>query len=357
LQGDTSLTRAFISYARVDTYLVKQLVGILDAGGHEPWFDHELMPGQDWKAQLLDAIQRCTVFIYALTPESVESEWCRWEFARAVELCKPIIPILLQANTVLPRSVSRYQYVDFSQGPTAEATARLLGGLANLAVILSPTELPCVPDDPRGLPSRAPLTYNTRGSTSTRPSRSTAVILPPDTSHSDITRPTITLSSPPTLPAAPTLPHRRNKRRWLRAMLLIFVLGMLSGAGSMVYAAKRSSGITPTARPTTLPASTSTPAVSSACNNSQPTRLDVGMQARIAPILGANFHLRVRLAPGLDNEATCRMKSGAVFHITGGPVCADGMVWWKIETSAGCAGWAAESDDVGYYMLPIFPYQ
>jgi len=51
--------RLFISYARVNYYQVSQLVEILRDGGYDPWFDHKLFPGQDWKAELFRAIQTC----------------------------------------------------------------------------------------------------------------------------------------------------------------------------------------------------------------------------------------------------------------------------------------------------------
>ncbi len=74
--------RLFISYAHQDKTLVTQVVELLRAGGHIPWSDHQLMAGQHWKRALRDEIERCDVFVYVLTPRSVTSEWCQWEFAK-----------------------------------------------------------------------------------------------------------------------------------------------------------------------------------------------------------------------------------------------------------------------------------
>lgn len=147
--------RLFISYAHVDKPLVSQLVEILRLGGHDPWFDHRLVPGQDWKAQLLRQITDCEAFLYALSPESVASEWCQWEFAQAVALGRPIIPVLLQAGTHRPEALSRYQYADFSHGPTPEAVASLLGGLLSIAVTIPASQAPPAPSEPRGVPAQA----------------------------------------------------------------------------------------------------------------------------------------------------------------------------------------------------------
>jgi hypothetical protein len=149
------LSRIFISYAHVDYPLVVQLVDLLRAGNHDPWFDHRLVVGRDWKEQLREAIVQCDGFLYALTPESVTSEWCQWEMGEAVKLGKPIIPVLLQAKTQVPDALKRYQYADFSDGQTPIAVARLMSGLTNMAVTISPQEVSQTPANPQGTPAQA----------------------------------------------------------------------------------------------------------------------------------------------------------------------------------------------------------
>ncbi len=77
--------------------------------------------------------------IYCITPESIASEWCQWELARAEALGKPVFPVLLQAKTQLPDQYAQVQFVDFSEGPTGDAVARLIGGLQNLSHEQKPT--------------------------------------------------------------------------------------------------------------------------------------------------------------------------------------------------------------------------
>jgi formylglycine-generating enzyme required for sulfatase activity len=124
------MTKIFISYAHVDQPRVRELVDILRAGGHDPWFDHRLVVGQPWQDQLLAAISTCDCFLYAMTPEAIASTWCQWEFAQAVHLGKPIVPVLVQANTTPGPVLDKLQYADFSDGPTPEGVARLMGGVA-----------------------------------------------------------------------------------------------------------------------------------------------------------------------------------------------------------------------------------
>ena len=128
--------KLFISYAHTDNWQVTQIVELLRSGGHDPWFDQRLLPGQDWKKELRDAVDSCEIFVFALSPASSESEWCQWEFTQAVELKKPIVPILILATEKVPESLVDRQFVDFSQGMTPEAVARLMGGITHIAVTI-----------------------------------------------------------------------------------------------------------------------------------------------------------------------------------------------------------------------------
>jgi hypothetical protein len=146
--------RLFISYAHEDVKPVQQLVDILRAGGYEAWFDMRLLPGQDWQAELLAGITACDAFVYVLSPSSLESDWCRWEFAEAVKLGKPVLPVLLR-KAAIPPAISRYQYVDFSDGIDLLDVARLIGGLANLSVTIPRENVPAAPQKPKGVPAQA----------------------------------------------------------------------------------------------------------------------------------------------------------------------------------------------------------
>lgn len=148
--------KIFISYAHVDEYRVRELVEILRASGHDPWFDQGLTVGRAWEAQLLEQIRASDRFLYALTPESVNSPWCQWEFAQAVHAGKPVLPVMIQARTslddILGGVLGRMQYADFSQGPVGLVVAKLLGGVQH-AETLDPADVPLIPA-PHAKPER-----------------------------------------------------------------------------------------------------------------------------------------------------------------------------------------------------------
>ena len=130
--------KLFISYAHDDKdSLVDPLVKTLKIAEYEPWYDWNLIPGLNWQDQLLGAIKQCDVFVYAMTSKSLASEWCLWELKQAAELGKPIIPIKLQDNIVLPDELAKIQWVDFSKEPSDQAFARLVAGI-NAATTIPP---------------------------------------------------------------------------------------------------------------------------------------------------------------------------------------------------------------------------
>ncbi|MBN2471217.1 MAG: SUMF1/EgtB/PvdO family nonheme iron enzyme [Anaerolineae bacterium] len=107
--------KLFVSYARVDKPLCKQIVERLQ-DVHDVWYDRRLHAGQQWWDEIVRRLDWCEGFVYLLSPESVASEYCQREFAIAQEAGKHIFPVLIQARTDVPASLNHIQYADLSQG-------------------------------------------------------------------------------------------------------------------------------------------------------------------------------------------------------------------------------------------------
>lgn len=107
--------RLFVSYAHVDMLVCKQIVSHLEAV-HEVWYDRRLHPGMEWQNEIQERIEWCEGFVYLLSSESIASEYCRQEFTWASKSHKHIIPVLIQANTVIPDDINHIQYADLSAG-------------------------------------------------------------------------------------------------------------------------------------------------------------------------------------------------------------------------------------------------
>jgi hypothetical protein len=92
------------------------------------------------------------------------------------------------------------------------------------------------------------------------------------------------------------------------------------------------------------------PIVMPLCANAPPTRLRVGTYGRITP--GEPNVLRS--APGKNASGSTvigNLRQGTVVDIVGGPVCADGFLWWQVG-SGEQVGWTAEGQGSTYWMEP-----
>jgi len=127
--------KLFISYPRDKRDLIEEISRVLESGGHDPWYDKALTPGRNWEKELGQRIDQADIFIYALTPKSVESKYCQWEFAHAKKRRKPVLPVLIHEHFLLPRELDNLHYVNFKTGPTPENTAQLLNGLQKAGLI------------------------------------------------------------------------------------------------------------------------------------------------------------------------------------------------------------------------------
>jgi dipeptidyl aminopeptidase/acylaminoacyl peptidase len=86
------------------------------------------------------------------------------------------------------------------------------------------------------------------------------------------------------------------------------------------------------------------------------TRLKAGGQARVmgAPTDPPN---RVRSGSSKADDQIGVIYPGTILKVLEGPVCADGLVFWKVasETIPGGSGWTAEGDGKEYYLEPYQP--
>ena len=80
------------------------------------------------------------------------------------------------------------------------------------------------------------------------------------------------------------------------------------------------------------------------------TRLEIGMYAMVVP----GDPNRVRSEPGKSSEVIGQLYPGTASIVVEGPICADGLVFWKVENSTipGGSGWTAEGDGKEYWLEP-----
>jgi hypothetical protein len=144
----------FISYNRRNESIVKSLVEDLKTLGHSVWFDQELSGGQVWWDRILATIRGCDVFVFVLAQEPLNSTACMREYGYALDLGKPILPVLVAEGVsinLLPPGLSQIQFVDYRK-QDRNAAFRLARALTTVP---PPEPLP----EPLPPPPESPISY------------------------------------------------------------------------------------------------------------------------------------------------------------------------------------------------------
>jgi len=140
----------FISYSRLDQEIVKTLVEDLKALGNDVWFDQTLTGGQRWWNNILDNIRERDIFVFAISPESLDSEACKNELNYVEKLGKAILPVLISDKVkvnLLPHPLSDIQVTDYRHQDKKTA----------FALIKAISGLPASPPLPDPLPEQPPV--------------------------------------------------------------------------------------------------------------------------------------------------------------------------------------------------------
>jgi hypothetical protein len=84
------------------------------------------------------------------------------------------------------------------------------------------------------------------------------------------------------------------------------------------------------------------------------TRLSAG---KYAIVTQGDLPDRVRSEPKIADNIISLLYPGSIVKILEGPVCADGLVFWKVENAAipGGMGWTAEGDGKEYWLASYTP--
>jgi hypothetical protein len=79
-------------------------------------------------------------------------------------------------------------------------------------------------------------------------------------------------------------------------------------------------------------------------------RLTVGEQGRVLVTDGQP--LNIRDAASVNGHRVAQLPEGSAFIVLEGPVCADNLHWWRIQ-SGEVTGWSAEGMDGTYFVAPL----
>lgn len=123
----------FISYSRRDQEFVTRLAADLDRQVAGAWFDQStIQVGQKWHDEIMEGIRECRAFVLVLSPDAAESRYVREEVNKALELGKPIIPVLYRPGNwtgEFAALVKDIQTLDLRSGSYGENFQKLVDGL------------------------------------------------------------------------------------------------------------------------------------------------------------------------------------------------------------------------------------
>ncbi len=111
------MPRFFICYSSQNKDKVKALVDDIQDLGYNVWFDEELSGGLEWWDEILVNIRKCDIFMFALSPESLDhSPACKRELKYATDLHKTILPVSVADGVSIkqfPPVLSKKQVIDY----------------------------------------------------------------------------------------------------------------------------------------------------------------------------------------------------------------------------------------------------
>ena len=148
------MKRVFVSYSRKNLDAVAQLIQDLQAVGIDTWYDQTLTGGQRWWDNILLNIRECDIFVFALSPESWDSEACKSELSYVAPLGKTILPVLVADGinlNLLPHPLNEIQVTDYRRRDKEAA----------FALVKSINTAPPTPPlpDPLPTPPGVPVSY------------------------------------------------------------------------------------------------------------------------------------------------------------------------------------------------------
>ncbi|MDM8565556.1 TIR domain-containing protein [Candidatus Halobeggiatoa sp. HSG11] len=109
-------TDIFISYSRKDGDFARQLNTALQEAGKTTWFDQEsISTGVDFEKEIYKGIDGSDNFVFVISPDAVESEYCEREVNYANEQNKRFISVLHQETypETMPEALRKINWIDF----------------------------------------------------------------------------------------------------------------------------------------------------------------------------------------------------------------------------------------------------
>jgi hypothetical protein len=98
--------KVFLSYARPERELAKELASHLNQAGYHVWnTEEEILPGDNFAEKIAQALEDSDAMVVLLSPEAVESTWVRAEIDYALgslNYAGRLVPVVVRPTPDIP---------------------------------------------------------------------------------------------------------------------------------------------------------------------------------------------------------------------------------------------------------------
>jgi TIR domain len=97
------MSHLFLSYSRRDAGYVDRLTADLHAAGYDTWVDRQgIAGGEQWRREIVNAIQSASLFVLFLSPNSARSDNVRKEIDLAEAARVKLLPVAIAPADIPP---------------------------------------------------------------------------------------------------------------------------------------------------------------------------------------------------------------------------------------------------------------
>jgi tetratricopeptide (TPR) repeat protein len=150
----------FISYAHQDRTVANAVCATLEAHGIRCWIaPRDILPGSDWGAAIIDAIQEAKALVLIFSSNSNDSDQIKREIERTVHQGIAVIPFRIEdvlPNKTLEYFISTQHWLDALTPPLEDHMAHLAETIAVLLEKKSSKDKPLPPAGEAPAPSQPP---------------------------------------------------------------------------------------------------------------------------------------------------------------------------------------------------------
>jgi len=122
-------TEVFISYSRKDGDFARHLNTVLQEAGKTTWFDQvSISTGVDFEKKIYKGIDGADNFVFVISPDAVQSEYCKREVNYAADNSKRFISVLHRETSpdTMPLALRKIHWIDFKDTTFDKSCRKLI---------------------------------------------------------------------------------------------------------------------------------------------------------------------------------------------------------------------------------------